>query len=364
MATVEDIVAMARSVRERANDLRALEVLSLAPMPMYVTAEEVSQFGDTGASFWQHTRSEFPNQNLNGTLDEYLPGSTENYGTEFDYIPQRFEELAFGDISDYNAVLSQLDKASKALGPDATTYVENRTVKLAGDLNEGWIGTFPNTYRERFASKLQYHIPLQKQLIQELAVAVKGHWNLVEGSRESLLAILSETESVLTNTIRANFGSYMGEGDEVDPAKAATLALQVFGAIVGIAAIVATPPAGVIGTIVALAAATKGVGDAAVAYAGGVELPDEIQKTYFSIQGDTVDAIIASMFDAVTRLQQEISVEESNQADFLQNTIDEVDRLMSYSDPDLQEAFLVVPYRASFVDDVPNVGSEQFDHTR
>ena len=366
MATLEEIGAMARSVVERANDLRALEVLTLSPIGL--TPEDVSSYGDTGVDAWNQWRSEIPEQDINGTLDDFTGKDTSRFGTEFDYIENLFLIKAYGNNEDHQNVLDGLEVASKALDPVEVDVVPNASIEAIQGLNDNWTGDFPDTFRGRFANKLAYPILLQKRIIQNLAAAVKGHWSLVEGNRESLLDLLTNTEAALTNAIHSGFnGEYMNQGgSEIDGAKVFTTIMSIIGATTAIiGAVAAIPETG--GASVAFALTmintTKTGIETFKTVLDGIEVESNVEPKSTPITGTTVDEILSSMHDALVEISLNINIEQQDMNDRLKNCLDTADELLGNTDPNDQESFLIQPYRMAAIDSPPQPGTDQFNHS-
>lgn len=369
MVEVAEIIKKAEGVVERANDLRALELLGIGPgnpgaIPGF-TSDWVNEMGDSGAQAWSRWDQ---NNDLSASGID-----ASRYGNEFDWIVPHFKTMSLDEgganiYVDYEVVLGQLKEASLALGPDDEQYVESPMVKSIADLQEGWTGSFPVAFREKFANKLQYITPAQKRVIQELGAALKGHWNIVQGARESLFSIADATEKKLIKTIQDDYaGSYEGSQDGPNGA----IGLAIFGCAIAILAIPAAGPAGSVGFTLAILNAVKGAGDVWLASQSTIEVPDAVEKEPVEITGSTVEEIIGSMNDKITELAQKVTGEESGHADAIQASITSIEECMarddqtaSYKDnPAEDPSGKLVPHRLAWADEQPELGSDQFDHT-
>ena len=354
MASVEDIVAMARSVRERANDLRALEVLAVSPESpgvggMPITVDDIGGWNDTGPQRWEQWKSEY-------NLDAAGVDSS-RFGAEFDYIPSMFEQLAFADSDDYNTVLAQLDAVSKTLYPDDFEFVETPTLKAIQRLDSDWVGTSADAYRDFFADKLPNLIPSQKRILQEVAAAVKSHWNIVEAGRESLLSIATETHDALQN---AHQQYQQGGTPEFD----LTAVLQMTGSVLAIAGSLISPPAGAFAITAALVAGVNQGGSLASAALGQIEYEDQVEKKETPIPGSTVDEIISAMHSAITALQQHVVIEEEAQSIKLLETYNDLEKQLSNSDHTAKDSYILQCYRPPIADSIPELGSDQWAYAQ
>ncbi|MFD0557729.1 hypothetical protein FB566_3015 [Stackebrandtia endophytica] len=354
MATVEEVVAMARSVRERANDLRALEILGVSPESpsmggMPISIQDVNGWNDTGTERWARWNDRY---GLDMQEIDY-----QRFGAEFDYIPGMFEQLAFGDVSDYNDVLAQLDAASKTLCESDTEFnIESTSLKQMQALDTDWVGSFPDAYRTRFANKLPNLIPEQKQIIQELAAAVKGHWNIVEAGRQSLLSIATQTEAALSNAM----GQYAQATVKAD----LMAVLQMTGAILAIAGSVIAGPTGPLAVSTAIVGSLNQAGSLATTAFGLIELESSVEKTETPIEGSTVEQIIASMHGAITVLQLQVAAEEDDQANRLAQTYGSVEAQLAKTDLDADDSFVLQAYRPAIADEMPKLGSNELRYNR
>lgn len=373
MVHAQVIVKKATDIVERANDLRALELLGTGPgnagaIPGF-TSDWVSEWGDSDADAWSQW------DQLNDLSGSGIDAS--RYGDEFHYIVPLFQQLALEKEDPdmraaHDLVLRQLDDVAQALVADAEEGTESGTITSIKELQDGWTGSFPIAFREKFAYKLPYTAPAQKRVVQELAAALKGHWNIIQGVRESLYSIAAETEKQLVHTIRTKFAGSYGV-DATDDGEAAGLGLAVAGTALAIAAAAAALPSGgtSIGLTLAILGAVKAGGDLTKVMADGIEDESTVSTESVVIEGGTVDEIISNMNDKISELAEKTALEESRHADKIQETITSMEECMARGDQTAQysddlgadPSGKLIPHRLAWADEQPELDGDQFDHT-
>lgn len=305
-----EIRRLALEIRERANDLRMIEVLDY----WGVGADQVGATGDSGTAAWNGFDGDAAR-----VKDAYETTQGIELGTEFDDIPSLFEKYTkAGSQYSYDAAREDLEAAAVALGKNTGVtntggwWSEYNAVHDKTGLTV-WVRDAADAFRYNCLGPLASVPTNQLALINELQVALEGHWKLVAAAHQAAHDIAAAAKTALDAAI----GSYQPEPVDVEAV------FSIVGAALAVGAVFVPGTQGLALTLAFYTAANS---------AAGVTLTpavSSVAQTSHSMSGDTVDWIVGTMRAAIVALDAEIIAEENALMRALEADLDEVSQALS-----------------------------------
>ncbi|GIG67670.1 hypothetical protein [Phytomonospora endophytica] len=290
---------MAIEVREKANDLRMLEVLG----HWGFEADDVSGSGDSNRAGVLDALGS-PHE---GLLLAQEAEQGFQLGTEFDYIPELFDRYALGfDPSAYEGMKIDLQAAIDTLA----TSTDSLITPIRHRVSEAhWSSDAANEFRDRVLDPMIDVGPNQRRILSELIAGLEGHRSLCVATQEGALQIATLTRDALDRAITSTSTS---------PEPATVFA--VLGTALAFGSIFVPGTQGF-----ALALAIANFGMAGSQAMGQITATSTPQATQSVIGGDTAHMITGMMRAALTGLDAGITAEEVHLAQLLDADIAEIE---------------------------------------
>ncbi|HEY1176452.1 MAG TPA: hypothetical protein VGF17_09865, partial [Phytomonospora sp.] len=308
MATTADIRQIAAEVRENANDLRMMEVLTNW---IYAENGRMPYAGDSDADDWDMYRANIPSRE--SVIQEYEQRYGVVAGTEFDHIPPLIESYGT-ELASHEAMLDVLTEATRSLsgaGPAAIAQDEYNTIAINGDL-DAWQGTFAREFKGRVIGKMAAVQGEQHNVLCELQAAVMAHKEMASRTNDAVYEIGVATRNALVDAIHARVAKTEG-----------AIGWEIVGLTLGIglsvAGLVLAPAAGGLLAVSIMSTATG----AATGIVGTVK------STTATVVGDQVDVIMGSMHEAIALLAQDVDRAEKELAEILASDLRELEALLA-----------------------------------
>lgn len=205
-------------------------------------------------------------------------------------IPPRFEWFTHRDPDRLTAMLGDLNYVKTGLSEGVTAKIDLVTADV-----QDWRGSAAEQFTENFLSPFGQIRLNQIGLVDELSTALQAEQKILTESRRNIVQLGDGTKTALEGL--DDGGSSWG------------MVLTVAGAVVGVVGAVATG-----GTSLAITFALIGGG---ISIAGAAIAEAEVQ-------GETVEEVITSMDDAITKLREAIADEEDILVRALSQDVDTV----------------------------------------
>lgn len=334
MATTADIRQIAAEVRENANDLRMMEVLTNW---IYSDNGRMPYAGDSDVDDWNMYRANIPTRDM--VVQEYEQRYGVVAGTEFDHIPPLIESYGTepGTYDEVLAILATASEGFNGVGPAQTAQTELAIINTAGGVD--WTGDFADEFSVNVLAEMPAVQGRQHNVLCELQAAVMAHREMVEKTNEAIYQIGVATRDALVNAIHARVATDEG-------AIGWTIVGLAAGTVLAAAGLALAEPAGA-AFVLSVVGAVKGVGEGTVATA---------KATKSAVAGDQVDVIMGSMHAAITQLAADIDQAESDLAGALGGDLDEFENTLAKATGKAQFEGI----RPHLADERPS--SEEFKH--